>query len=539
MSGGPLSYEPFFGLTRKPFSLASDPEFLYESPSHAAALAALLAGIRRREGLLAFTGDVGTGKTTICRAVLRNLDRTTFSAFIPDPFASREDLLKMLLVEFGVTSVQDITTGQLAHAGRTELSYLLSSFLDTLVPLDAFVVVFIDEAQNMSLSLLEEVRVLSDAFNRHGQLQVVLVGQLELLEKLKSPTMRQLDQRVSVYTRLEPLSVGDVMGYVQHRLQVAGASPNRPVFAPSALSLLHEASGGVPRLINRICDRALHVAHELRSPLIDGSLIVDVVDDVPSPALSHRDMTTSAPVVPGGTSTFATKVDAWLTHLDGGKTAPGAHAGLSDFVAEPVITAAATAPVENAAIPFEAPLRRRLPERYIHKLGRRWARAVVVAILALVALNAVVAGASYVPARLTPHLESADLPPAPAAPRLRLTPLRLPAGPEPESTDSTIAPPPLSADDAQYSVAVGAFSTTRRADLLLATLTEGGFHAFRVVLPNRGGVLHQVMVGPFAAESAAANELKRLQATGGYDDARVMSLRAPGVSPRRLEENVP
>ena len=88
MSGGPLSYEPFFGLKRKPFSLASDPEFLYESPSHTAALETLLAGIRRREGLLAFTGDVGTGKTTICRAVLRKLDRTTFSAFIPDPFAA-------------------------------------------------------------------------------------------------------------------------------------------------------------------------------------------------------------------------------------------------------------------------------------------------------------------------------------------------------------------------------------------------------------------------------------------------------------------
>jgi type II secretory pathway predicted ATPase ExeA/cell division septation protein DedD len=284
MSIGPLTYEPFFGLRKKPFSLASDPEFLYESPSHAAALEALLAGIKRREGLLALTGDVGTGKTTICRAVLRNLDRKTFSTFVPDPFVSREDLLKMLLIDFGVASVQDFTSGPLERATRTELSYLLSSFLDTLVPLDAFVVVFIDEAQNMSLSLIEEVRILSDGFSHHGQLQVVFVGQLELLEKLKSPMMRQVDQRVCVYSSLDPLGFEDVLRYVQHRLQIAGATPNRITFAPSALGLLHEQSRGIPRLINRICDRALHGAYLRHSTVIDHGTMAAAVTDVLRPS---------------------------------------------------------------------------------------------------------------------------------------------------------------------------------------------------------------------------------------------------------------
>ena len=120
-----LTYEPFYGLREKPFSLTSDSRFFYHSRSHAPAFADLVAGIRRRESLNVLSGDIGTGKTTLCRAVLQNLDRKTFSAFVPDPFASREDLLKVLLVDFGVLSVDDLISGRLKDASRTELSYLL------------------------------------------------------------------------------------------------------------------------------------------------------------------------------------------------------------------------------------------------------------------------------------------------------------------------------------------------------------------------------------------------------------------------------
>ena len=222
-----LTYEPFFGLKEKAFSLNSDPRFLYDSPSHAATYENLLGGIRRREGLLVLTGEIGTGKTTLCRAVLRNLGRKTFSSFVPDPFASREDLLKMLLIDFGVMSIEDLTIGPLRQASRTELSYLLSGFLDSLAPLDAFVVVIIDEAQNMSLPLIEETRILSDSFGGKGRLQIVFVGQPELHTKLKLPEMRQVDQRVCGYSRLAPLSHDAVAGYIQHRLQVAGGSRER------------------------------------------------------------------------------------------------------------------------------------------------------------------------------------------------------------------------------------------------------------------------------------------------------------------------
>jgi type II secretory pathway predicted ATPase ExeA len=272
-----LTYEPFYGLTEKPFSLRPDSRFFYHSRSHAPAFDDLLAGIRRRESLNVLTGDIGTGKTTLCRAVLQNLDRKTFSAFVPDPFASRVDLLKVLLMDFGVLSVEDLTSGRLKDASRTELSYLLSEFLDTLAPLQAFAVVIIDEAQNLSVPLLEEIRILTDA---DGPLQVVLVGQLELRDKLKLPEMRQVDQRVSVHCHLAPLACDGVAGYIAHRLQTAGGSPDRVKFSPEASEVLYRVSGGVPRLINRLSDRALHQGYLRRAATIDMAMVEAAMADV-------------------------------------------------------------------------------------------------------------------------------------------------------------------------------------------------------------------------------------------------------------------
>src|SRR5262245_12296071 len=179
-----LTYEPFYGLREKPFSLSADPRFLYKSPAHAPPFDAILAGIRRREGLIVLTGEIGTGKTTLCRSVLQQLDRRTFAAFVPDPFVSREDLLKILLVDFGVIAINDLTRGRFTGASRSELSYLLYEFLDSLVPLQAFAVLVIDETQNLSLPLLEEIRILSELERREKLLQVVLVGQPELRSSL-------------------------------------------------------------------------------------------------------------------------------------------------------------------------------------------------------------------------------------------------------------------------------------------------------------------------------------------------------------------
>jgi general secretion pathway protein A len=282
-----LTYEPFYGLREKPFSLTSDSRFFYQSRSHAPAFDDLLNAIRRRESLNVLTGDIGTGKTTLCRAVLESLDRKTFSAFVPDPFASREDLLKVLLMDFGVASVEDVTSGRLRDASRTQLSSLLHEFLGTLASLQAFAVAFIDEAQNLSVPLLEETRILSDA---DGQLQVVLVGQLELRDKLQLPEMRQLEQRVSVHCQLAPLDLAGVAGYIAHRLRQAGASPDRIAFSGDAAEVIYEMSGGIPRIINRVCDRALRQAHALRAATIDRT----IVEASNSPA-SARPLAVAAP----------------------------------------------------------------------------------------------------------------------------------------------------------------------------------------------------------------------------------------------------
>jgi len=269
---GWLTYENFYGLAEKPFSLSSDPAFFYQSSSHATAFDDLLSGIRRRESLSVLSGDIGTGKTTLCRTVLGHLDRQTFSAFVADPFATREDLLKVVLVEFGVVSHEDLASGRLRGASRTELSYLLYEFLGTLSPLQAFAVVFIDEAQNLSVPLLEEIRILSDSDGRERQLQVVLVGQIELREKLQLAEMRQVAQRVTVCCGLEPLDRDGVDGYIAHRLHVAGGTPDRLRFSNEAKDAIYDASGGVPRLINRLCDRALHHGHLARAVVIDEAL---------------------------------------------------------------------------------------------------------------------------------------------------------------------------------------------------------------------------------------------------------------------------
>jgi type II secretory pathway predicted ATPase ExeA/cell division protein FtsN len=273
-------YESYYGLREKPFSLASDPRFLYKSVSHALAFNELLTGIRRREGLIVLTGDIGTGKTTLCRAVLEQLDQKTFSTFVPDPFASREDLLKMLLIDFGVMSVDDLKAGRLRNASRPDLSYPLYEFLKSLQPLRAFAVLIIDEAQNLSVPLLEEIRILSDLEDGGKLLQVVLVGQLELKASLKLPQMRQVDQRVSIRCELGPLTRDGLSGYVTHRLLVAGGSPDRIQFTDAALDEVYDVSRGVPRLVNLICDRALQHGHRERAAHIQPRLIGRAAEDL-------------------------------------------------------------------------------------------------------------------------------------------------------------------------------------------------------------------------------------------------------------------
>src|SRR5215510_4147868 len=267
-------YETYYGFIEKPFSLTPDPKYLYRSQSHGDAFDLLQYAIRRREGFVVVTGDIGTGKTTLCRALLEQIDRTTFTALVLNPFLSEEDLLKRILQDFGVISRDDAKAGRLATVTKQELIDAIYDFLLGLIPLKASAVLIIDEAQNLPLSVLEQIRILSNLeTDKEKLLQIILVGQLNLVPLLRSPQLRQLDQRVSIRYELKPLDRDGVGAYVAHRLAVAGGSAS-VTFTSKALDRVHKLSGGIPRLINLICDRALLSGFSLRTnrivpPMVD------------------------------------------------------------------------------------------------------------------------------------------------------------------------------------------------------------------------------------------------------------------------------
>ncbi|MDP2320170.1 MAG: AAA family ATPase [Acidobacteriota bacterium] len=267
-------YEEYFGFVQPPFSLTPDPRFLYRSESHDVALQQVWQAIRRKEGFIVLTGDIGTGKTTLCRTLLEQFDQTTFTALILNPFLSVEELLREVLLSFGVVSRDALKSGRLATASKHELIRTLHDFLLSLVPLHGSAVLIIDEAQHLSTDVLEEIRILSNLeTNDQKLLQIVIVGQLNLLDLLQKTELRQLDQRISIRCSLKALTREEVEAYVTHRLWVARGSTSVS-FTPKAFDLVHAVSGGVPRMINLLCDRALMVACEAQTSRITEEQVV-------------------------------------------------------------------------------------------------------------------------------------------------------------------------------------------------------------------------------------------------------------------------
>ena len=252
-------YEAFYGLREQPFSLTTDPRFLYLSQQHRRAFDELLTGLRRHEGLLLLTGDTGTGKTTLCRAVIDALGHRTFSALILNPYMSDAEVLRTILREFGLVTRDDIRKGAFEHADVPQLLDTLDSFLRSLVPLNSYAVVIIDEAQSLSPKVLDQIRVLG-SMEQDGRrlLQIVLVGQPGLIDALRSDAMRALADRISRRSALEPLLARDVNAYVAHRLQIAGGK-DLVNFDADAMARVADLSDGLPRRINLLCDRALEL----------------------------------------------------------------------------------------------------------------------------------------------------------------------------------------------------------------------------------------------------------------------------------------
>jgi general secretion pathway protein A len=259
-------YTSFFGLSEKPFAITPDPRYLYLSERHAEALAHLLYGINESGGFIQLTGEVGTGKTTVVRTLLSRVPHHADVAVILNP--------RVTPVEFLLTICEELGLG-IAEADRDSVKQMVDALNRRLLSAHAEgrrIIVLVDEAQNLSIDVLEQVRLLTNLETPTQKLlQIILIGQPELRELLDRTDLRQLAQRITGRYHLKPLSREETKGYVRHRLRVAGATED--IFTPAALVELHRLSQGIPRVINVACDRALLGAYTQEVKKINAGLV--------------------------------------------------------------------------------------------------------------------------------------------------------------------------------------------------------------------------------------------------------------------------
>jgi general secretion pathway protein A len=510
------SYERFFGLREAPFSLAPNPKFLFESAAHKAALDQVAYALRRREPLVVITGEVGTGKTLLCRTVMQRIERKTFMSVINDPLLARDDLLRQLLEDFGVISKDRSTPAQ---PSRHDLIRTLQGFLASLVPLHAHAVVMIDEAQHLQPDVLEQIRLLSNIDDERGtMLQIILVGQTDLEPLLSRPEMRQLQQRVTRRFRLEPLNEGEVRQYIEHRLEVARGRTSSQVpgakeleramadwweagaeasFTPEAIQAVATISAGLPRVINIVCDRALEAAYFKGQHTIDASIIRAAASALGLPAPEGRapeePLHEPAPALP------AEKV----------ASAPPAEEAPPDSL--DLEWAAAAGPASKAKVLWLAAL-------------------VVLAVAAgfwgIRGLNRPAAPAPaeapQAPAAATPAPSAAPPEPAPAPP----APVAgTPTPTSPTSDAAAAAPSALqpgvaatSPSGERFEIIVASFRTSERATFVASEVASLG-------LPTRRRTAsgwQQVLSGPFATRAEAENAQNQLD-RAGFTGTQVVS----------------
>jgi general secretion pathway protein A len=275
-------YEEYYGLTEPPFSLTPDPHYFYRSESHNRAHELLSYGISRREGFMVLYGDIGMGKTTLCRTVLETTKTNVHTALLLNPFLSETDLIKAILDDFGVVDSEKRKASTLGN--KQDMINALNEFLLKNNEDGGRAVVLIDEAQNIPLPTLEQIRVLSNLeTDKQKLIQIVLIGQMNLLDVLSASELRQLHQRISIKCELVPLTREEVSDYLRHRLSVAGGSQRKISFTPDGVSEIYAYSGGVPRLINLIADRSLLAGMSMGLNKIDRRAVNKAVEALQLP----------------------------------------------------------------------------------------------------------------------------------------------------------------------------------------------------------------------------------------------------------------
>ncbi len=269
-------YLDFYGLKEEPFSITPDPRYIFYSPRHREAFDLLTYAIMHRRGFIELSGEVGSGKTTLCRAVLSSLPSQVHTALVLNPSLTETQLLRAILHDLGLTA-----------KGRDRLSHIeqLNNYLLFMAREGMTVAVFIDEAQDLSPLVMEQIRLLSNLeTDQHKLLQIVLSGQPELRDLLNRHELRQLKQRISVRCHLGSLNIGETAEYIAHRLMIAGATNGSIRFAPQAVEIIFAHTKGTPRLINTVCDQALLAGYVADTRLIGIEEAKRAISEVEVPA---------------------------------------------------------------------------------------------------------------------------------------------------------------------------------------------------------------------------------------------------------------
>ena len=272
-------YRQYSGLLRSPFEMTPDPAFLYLGEAHREGLATLVYGVKARKGFVLLTGEVGTGKTTLLHALLAQLEASTTAAFLFNPRLDPLDFFRVLFDEYGIEE---------KCSTKAEYLLALNRFLIERLEKGLPTLLIVDEAQGLSAEMLEEIRLLSNLETPTSKLiQIMLVGQPELNEMLARPELRQLRQRIMLRHHLRPFDEKESVAYVEERMRLAGYT-GEGVFDRGALREVYAVTGGIPRLLNIVCDGALLLGYSRELPVIGRAQVREVAQDLALPAVSEN-----------------------------------------------------------------------------------------------------------------------------------------------------------------------------------------------------------------------------------------------------------